>query len=111
MNILAVFEGTVQSGDHGYVALVLQQGLHGGGELKRINTRFVQNSLVVFDLVGIEPTYETRQNGVFLTRKKVAAENPVRDIHHDQLLVREQSLVGGPAERWQERQSQGCSAG
>ena len=106
MHVLSVLKSPVQTGDHGDVVLVLKQGLHRGGELKRINTWFVQNSLGVLDLVRVKPTYETGQNRIFLTRKKVAAQNPVRDVHHDQLLVREQSLVGGSRKRRHERQSQ-----
>ena len=88
MNVLAVLEGAVHAGDHGDVVLVLNQRTHGGGELERIDSRLVQDPLLVLELVGVEPADETRQHRLFFTGKEVATQNPVRDVHHDQLLVR-----------------------
>ena len=88
---------------------MLRQRLHGGGELQRIDAGVVLDSFLVLGLVGVESTHETGQNRIFLTREKVATQDPVGEVRHDEFLGRLgrcRTLGQGPRNRMHERQGQ-----
>ena len=114
MDVLTILVGAVQTRDHGDVLGMLGQGLHRGGELQRIDTGIVLDSFLVLGLVGVESTHETGQNRIFLTWEKVAAQDTVGEVHHDELLGRlgrYRALGQGPRDRMHERQGKHSSLG
>ena len=88
MNILAIFEGPVEAGDHGDVLGVPSEGLHGGGQLEIVYPGLVFQSLLVLDLVCFKASDETGQFGVLLTWEEASSDQSIGDIHDDQFLGR-----------------------
>lgn len=110
MDVLPVFEGSIETGDHGDVVPVLFQGTHRGSELQGIDARVVQVSSLILRLVRIESTYETRQGRILFAGEKVPSEDSVREIHHDQFLIGQKVLgssVPKGREKWHENGSPG----
>ena len=55
MDVLPVFEGSIETGDHGDVVPVLFQGTHRGSELQGIDARVVQVSSLILFLSALNP--------------------------------------------------------
>lgn len=84
MDILSVFEGAIESDQHGEIVAEFGQWLQGGCELQGADSGLSFQASFRLGAIGVEAADKVRQLGLFFAGEKAASDDAIGQVdnHH-----------------------------